>query len=43
MKPYADFKHDNIHKSLQRSWVERLYDDSIHDSKVVPLKHIDTP
>ena len=42
----SDFKHGglknvNIQKkiiSLQHSWVRRLYDDSFHEPKVLPLK-----
>ena len=41
----SDFKHGglknvNIQKkiSLQCSWVRRLYDDSFHEWKVIPLK-----
>ena len=44
----SDFKHGglknvNIQKkisSLQCSWVRRLYDDSFHEWKVIPLKLI---
>ena len=48
MKPYANFKHGglknvNIQKkiiSLQCSLVRRLYDDSFHEWKLIPLKLI---